>query len=131
MDATSARRFYQMPLDPQEELRLIDSQGRCLGSVSIERIEGDRVFGEFVASADFADASAMFREFEEAVNDQLFPEADRLSREIDALGLRLASADVNDSLLLGDVQIMNDTDLSCRVPNLGLTQVLQATAHAG
>jgi len=120
-----------MPLDPQQDVRLVDAQGRCLGSVSIERIEGDRVFGQLVADLDFTAVRQVFQEFEDAVNNQLFAEADRLSREIDELGLRLASVDGSEALQLGDVQLMNGSDLSCRVPNLGLTQAVRATAHAG
>lgn len=120
-----------MALDPQQNLHLIDSSGNTLGSVSIVRIEGDRVFAQFSAGAGFARVATKLREFEEAVNDQLFDEADRLSREIDSLGLRLASVDGINSLQLEDVQIMNGTDLSCRVPNLGLTQSTQEAAHAG
>lgn len=119
-----------MALDPQQELHLVDAQGNPLGSVSIDRIEGDQVFARFCAAAGFARVQLNFREFEEAVNDQLFHEADRLSREIDSLGLRLASVDGTNSLQLEDVQIMNDTDLSCRVPNLGLTQSKQEATHA-
>src|SRR5262245_43335432 len=120
-----------MPLDPQQDSHLVDSQGRCLGTVSIERIEGDRVFAAFVSGKDFAAVDSLFGEFEEAVNDQLFHEADRLSLAIDALGLRLTSVDGKDSLELRDVQIMNATNLSCRVPNLFLVQASRAAAHAG
>lgn len=120
-----------MALDPQQELHLVDATGKTLGSVSIERIEGDRVFARFSPASDFAGAQLKFRQFEEAANDQLFHEVDRLSREIDSLGLRLASVDGTNSLHLDDVQIMNDADLSCRVPNLGLTQSEQEVVHAG
>ncbi len=120
-----------MSLDPRQDLRLKDGQQRCLGRVSIVRIEGDRVFGTFVAEPDFQLVASIFRDFEEAVNNQLFREVDRLACDIEALDLRLTSADGNDSLDIGDVQIMNGTDLTCRVPNLGLTQSPRAAAHAG
>ena len=120
-----------MALDPQETVYLIDSAGRRLGEVSIQRIEGDRVHGRFAANSQFDDVREVFEDFEEAVNEQLFHEADRLSVAIDELGLHLSSADAGETLELQDTQIMNDADLSCRVPNLGLTQARRATAQVG
>jgi len=72
-----------MALDPQQNLHLIDSPGNMLGSVSIVRIEGDRVFAQFSAGAGFARVELKLREFEEAVNDQLFDEADHPLHRID------------------------------------------------
>jgi len=120
-----------MPLDPRQQLCLVDAQATRLGAVTIRRIEGDRVYATFAATDDFSAVRQTFRDFEEAVNDQMFSEVDRLSQDIDALALRLASDDGSDFVALDDVQIMNDTDLSCRVPNLGLTQAKPAAAHAG
>ena len=120
-----------MPIDPQQDVQLMDVRGHRLGSVAIQRIEGDRVFGRFSAGPDFAAVEGMFQQFEDAVNDQLFPEADRVGRQIDQLGLRLSSADGSETLQLGDVQIMNGSDFLCRIPNLGLIQATRATTHAG
>ncbi len=117
-----------MPLDPQETAFLTDAQGRSLGRVSIGRIEGDRVFGRFAPEAEFASVRWLFAEFEQAVNDQVFSEADRLAGEIDRLGLRLSGAGGAEGLELRDVQIMEASVFCCRVPNLALTQVPRAVA---
>jgi hypothetical protein len=120
-----------MPLDSQQTLRLVDPQGTCLGDVSVRRIEADRVFAEFSPAADFARGEKLFRDLEEAVDEQLFSEADRLSAEIDRLGLRLASADGSEHVEVRDTQIMNRRDLCLRIPNLALIQLPQTVAEAG
>ena len=58
-----------MPLDPQGTVYLTDAQGRSLGQVFIERIEGDRVFGRIAPHADFAAVRALFEELEAAYWD--------------------------------------------------------------
>jgi hypothetical protein len=120
-----------MPLDPQQTLDLTDHQGRCLGRVSIDRIEGNRLFGRFTAEQEFVEVQRLFRDLEEAVNDQIFSLVDKLSGDIDRLELKLASPDRAEQLQVCDTQIMNGTDFCCRVPNLGLTQARSATAEVG
>jgi hypothetical protein len=61
-----------MALDPHRDLYLIDMQGRLLGTVWIERIEGDRVFARFDAATAYSAVQSVFADFENAVNDQLF-----------------------------------------------------------
>ena len=120
-----------MALNPQEELYLIDKNGQRLGSVAIRRIEGDRLSGGFLADKGFAAVGSLFERFESAVNEQLFHEVDRISEEIERLGIRLISKDAHDALRLEDVQIMHGTDISCQVPNLKLTQTTSAAVVAG
>ena len=117
-----------MPLDPQQLLYLSDSHGRRLGRVAIERIEGNRLLGRFTPEEGFAAARDLFDEFEAAVNEQIFREADRLSREIDRLGLNLRNADAAEELAVCEVQIMAVGGFCCRVPNLALTQLPRAVA---
>ena len=117
-----------MPLDPQQTAFLTDAQGRSLGTVALARIEGNRVFGRFAPGATFAAVRSLFEQFEQAVNDQLFVEAESLSSQIDGLGLHLTGPNAAEQLAISDVQIMNVVDLSCRVPNLALTQVPRAVA---
>ena len=117
-----------MPLDPQQTVFLADAQGRSLGTVSLARIEGNRVFGRFAPDTTFATVQSLFEQFEQAVNDQLFVETESLSSQIDGLGLRLTGPNATEQLALSDVQIMNAVDLSCRVPNLALTQIPRAVA---
>ncbi len=120
-----------MALDPQRTVYLTDPTGRRLGGVSISRIEGDRVHGRFAAFDQFDAVREIFEEFEEAVNEQLFHEAERLSGQIDELRLFLTSDEPRETLELVDTQIMNGVDFSCRVPNLGITQSRRATAQVG
>jgi hypothetical protein len=117
-----------MPLDPQEAVHLTDAQGRQLGRVSIDRIEGNRVFGRFTPEAGFAPLRALFEGLEEAANDQLFSEADRLGQQIDRLGLHLSGSGPAEQLVVCDVQIMNTSAFCCRIPHLALTQVPRAVA---
>jgi hypothetical protein len=117
-----------MPLDAQQAVYLTDAQGRSLGEVIIDRIERDRVFGRFTSEGGFAPVRSLFEEFEEAVTEQLFGEADRLSHEIDQLGLHLTGSGATERLTVCDVQIMNATAFCCRVPNLALTQIRRAVA---
>ena len=119
-----------MALNPQEELFLIDKNGQRVGSVAIRRIEGNRLFGRFVADSGFAAVESHFEKFENAVNEQLFHEVDRISQEIERLGIKLVSKDARDALHLEDVQIMHGTEISCQVPNLKLTQTTSAAAVA-
>jgi hypothetical protein len=116
-----------MPLNPQGTVYLTDAQRRFLGQVFIERTEGDRVFGRFAPQADFAAVRSLFEELEEAANGQMFSEADRLAEQIDRLGLHLAGYGA-EQLAICDVQIMGESTLCCRVPNLALTQLPRAVA---
>lgn len=117
-----------MPLDTQQAVYLTDAVGRVFGEVVIERIERDRVFGRFRPASQFAAQATLFDQFEEAVNEQLFVESDRLGREIEQLGLRLTGSDPAELLTVCDVQIMNRTAFCCRIPNLALTQIRRAVA---
>jgi hypothetical protein len=117
-----------MPLDPNQTLCLTDLQGRCLGRVSVERIERNQIVGVFTPESDFAAVRELFDELEAAVNDQIFGEADRISQEIDHLGLSLGSSDATEQLAVCDVQIMGVSSFCCQVPNLALTQVSRAVA---
>jgi hypothetical protein len=119
-----------MALDPKQSVELVDMQGRLLGQVSIKRIEGNRLFGRFEPALDFRAVERLFSGLDEAVNDQLFVEADALSRRIDDLGLKLVSTERCEQLELRNVQLMNGSDLSCEIPNLGLIQMEPAEAQA-
>jgi hypothetical protein len=120
-----------MPIRFQSDARLIDAQGQSLGTVSFDKVAGDRVFGRFAATANFDAARSLFRQFEDAVSDQLFSDVEELGLQIERLGLQLAPFDGDDALNLTDVQIMNETDFSCRIPNLALTQEPPAALRVG
>jgi hypothetical protein len=117
-----------MPLDPRQTALLTDAQGRLLGQVAIDRIEGNRLFGHFTAGVDFGAVRSLFQELEATVNDQVFGEADRLAQQIDCLGLRLAGSGAAEQLALRDVQIMSVSAFCCEVPGLALTQFPRAVA---
>ena len=117
-----------MPLDPRGTVYLTDAQRRSLGQVVIERTEGDRVFGRFAPGPEFAALRSLFEELEEAANGQMFSEANRLADAIDRLGLHLSGYGPSEELAVCDVQIMGQSALYCRVPNLALTQLPRAVA---
>jgi hypothetical protein len=94
-----------MPLQPLQRLHLRDAQGRRLGEVVIDRIEGDLVFGSFTPGPEFAAVQAMFAEFVEAANEQLLSIVARLDDEIKRLGLRLNAPDGAEMPAIRDVQI--------------------------
>jgi len=119
-----------MPLDPRQTSLLTDACGQSLGQVSIERIEGNRLFGRFTAGADFGGVRCLFEKLEEAVNDQVFGDADRLAEQIDRLDLRLAGTGPAEQLALRDVQIMDGSAFCCKVPGLALAQIPRAVAWA-
>ena len=115
-----------MPLNPQETVYLTNAEWAFLGSLSLERIEGDRVFGRFVPGEDFAPLYELLGQFETAVDEQLFDDADQLREQIDSLGLGLTDSEGTEQLAVCDVQVMEASAFSCRVPNLALTQLPRA-----
>ena len=118
-----------MPLDPQDALSLIDAHSTLLGTVSIDRIEGIRVFGRFQPSDQFRTFQALFDELEHAVNEQLFSLVDEICTRIDQLGLQLASRGGRERIKLAGVQLMNRTDICFEIPHLALVQLPAAVAQ--
>jgi hypothetical protein len=104
-----------MPLTPNQVVQLVDARQRLLGEVTIQGTEGDLVRGRFAPGPDYPVVRDLFREFEEAANQQLFGLLDGLEAPILGLGLHLRP--LNGALLpeVHDVQIMNGTDFSCRL----------------
>jgi hypothetical protein len=84
---------------------LRDRQGRDLGRVVIERVEGDLVFGRFTPGPDYPQVERLFSEYVEAANDQLLSIVAELDERIGALGLRLHSPDAAALPAIHDVQI--------------------------
>jgi hypothetical protein len=94
-----------MSLQRQQVLSLSDNQGRNLGRVAVERIEGDLVFGRFLPGPDYDAVGQLFADYVEAANDQLLSLVGDLDEVIAGLGLHLRSATGADLPDIHDVQI--------------------------
>ena len=94
-----------MSLQPRQRLYLRDGQNRHLGDVSIDRIEGDLVFGGFTPGPDYAGVQSLFAEYVETANQQLLHLIGELDEAISRLGLRLDSPDGAELPSICDVQI--------------------------
>jgi hypothetical protein len=114
-----------MPLLPQQTLELVTGRGVSLGRALVERVEDGLVFAQFIPSGNYGEVKALFDEFEEAVNQQMFTVADEAATAITALGLCLRPADGPGCVPVHDVQIMNTHDLSCRLTHI----TTPASAH--
>jgi hypothetical protein len=92
-------------LQPQQAVSLFDNQGRDLGRVVIDRIEGDLVFADFTPGPDYPAAERLFAEYAEAANEQLLGVVGDLDAAIATLGLHLCSPDHPRLPTIYDVQI--------------------------
>jgi hypothetical protein len=104
-----------MRLKTNDVLWLADGQGRCLGHVTVENVEGELLLGQFTARPEFASVEQLFAEHEELVNHQVFNLADQAEAAIEELRLSLRSPDGRGNYPVRDVQIMRGHDLSCRL----------------
>ena len=93
---------------------LSNPDGRELGKVRIDRIEGDLVLGAFTPGADFDAVRPVFVAFEEAVERQVLSEVDRLDREIAAIQLCVRNG-TEGAEAVRDVQIYRDGGVSFRL----------------
>jgi hypothetical protein len=112
-----------MNLQPQQLLELVTGRGIVLGRVIVEQVENGLVFAQFTPGPGYRDAKALFDEFEDAVNQQMFTVADEAATGIAALGLCLRPVDGPDCRAVHDVQIMNGHDLSCRLAPLAASAI--------
>lgn len=77
--------------------------------------QGGLMIGNFTPGENFRSYEQLFMEFEQAANNQLFVEIDRLEREITKLGFYLVGPLPQESRLeIEDLQIMGN-DVSFRV----------------
>jgi hypothetical protein len=104
-----------MQLHPEQDVLLTDGQGRALGRVTVVRLQGDLVIGKLNPGPDFPAVAGLFREFEEAANQQALSAADELGAAIDSLRLQLRPLDGSLGQEVHDVQVMNGHDFSCRL----------------
>jgi len=98
-----------MSLKSNQELSLLDGQGRDLGKVQIDRIEGDLVFGRFTPGPAYAQVEPLFAEYVEAANDQLLDIVGELDEKIAHLNMHLCSAEAGALTAIHDVQIGDGT----------------------
>ena len=111
-----------MELRAGSVVELVDGLGRLLGHVTVECLEGERLLGQFAAGPGYAAAEPLFRQFEEAANDQVFSILDDLADTIAALQPRFRSANNGAEAAVQDLQIMEGHDLSCKLyarPTIG------------
>lgn len=86
---------------------LMDCDGNLVGEVTASPSDEARMLGGFTPAPHFRLYEQLFQEFEQAANDQLFLEIDRLEREIAALGFNLVGPfPREDRVEIEDLQIM-------------------------
>lgn len=89
------------------EFKLVSINGLSLGSLLVSPASGMRMIGAFLPSRDFDLYGKVFKEHEQAVNEQLFIEEERLAKEIDSLGLYVVGPSPRtDSHSIENLQIM-------------------------
>lgn len=77
------------PIIPGGVYFLNDANEQVLGTLRVQRIEGDRVFGHFEAKPAFREAAELFAELEEAVQANMMSVADESEQLIESLGLHI------------------------------------------
>lgn len=94
---------------------LNDGSGDFAGEVTVTSADGIVMLGNFAPDPHFCSYEQLFTEFEQAANNQLFVEIDRLEREIAELGFYLVGPLPQENRLeIDDLQIMG-SDMSLRV----------------
>ncbi|WP_155122946.1 hypothetical protein [Burkholderia ubonensis] len=97
------------------KFHLNDCSGNLVGEVTVTSSEGGLMLGNFAPGSNFHSYKQLFMEFEQAANDQLLVEVDRLEREITELGFYLVGPFPQEGRLeIEDLQIMG-SDVSFRV----------------
>jgi hypothetical protein len=94
-----------MSLQHQQRLSLVDHRGHDLGKLIINWMEGNLVFGQFIAGPDYPAAAELFGEYVEAANQQLLSMAGKLDGAIAKLGMKLPSREFSGLPTLYDMQI--------------------------
>ena len=116
--------MLMMQTQAQQTVHLMDSGGRHLGEILIDRTEDQLVFGKFIPGPAFPMVEHLFRAFEEAVELQALGAVDDLDAQVAALGLHLRSSDDLQDIQIYDVQIWSEGGLTFR---LGSSVVPSAT----
>ncbi|WP_166888605.1 hypothetical protein [Pantoea sp. Cy-639] len=89
------------------EFKLVSTNGLSLGRLLVSSTSGMRMIGSFLPDRDFDLYGNLFKEHEQAVNEQLFIEEERLMKKIDSLGLYVVGPSPRtESIGIKDLQIM-------------------------
>ena len=86
-------------------LKLMDNAGMEIGEVRVTE-EDDVVLGEFHPTSAFSMYASLFKSHEQAVNDQLFVEVNRLEAAIDSFGFYVIDPCNERKKSIADLQIM-------------------------
>ena len=103
-------------LAPPTTLELSDPQGRRLGTVAVESVEGDLVLGTLTPGPDYDEVAPTFRALAEMVETFSLHWVDEAMGAIDRLGVTVRLDGAGPAIRAGDVQIDSDGGFSCRLP---------------
>lgn len=103
-----------MTLTANQIVKLTDGVGRDIGSLTVERIDGDLLLGTFTSGVDYLNVQKVFDGFAEAVEYGALSVVDSFDKQIAALGIRVSLGDW--TVPAHDVQIYPDGAASCRIP---------------
>ena len=96
------------------ELFLQDKRGRKLGTILVERCEGNLRVGKIVPEEWPTDLQEVFSRYEQLINDQVLSILDEVEKEIDAYGFRVSSGSTQNGEPITDLQITSDHRVSFR-----------------
>jgi len=95
-------------------IKLFDSQGKCVATATVKD-EGSHFGGTIDLHAAPANLRALFDEFEESVNDQMFAYVDEIQSKIKAIGVRVQFEDGFEANI-NDLQVFPTTgDISFKL----------------
>ena len=87
------------------KLKLLDKSGSTIGEIFVTA-ENSAILGNFLPTPAFSIYESLFRNHEQAANDQLFVEVDRLEEEISSLGFYVIDPCNGIKKRITDLQIM-------------------------
>lgn len=87
-------------------LKLLDRFGTIVGEISITE-DKTMAMGEFIPTHEFLIYESIFKDHEQAANNQLLVEVDRLEREIELLCFYIIDSNSQIKRNITDLQIMD------------------------
>lgn len=88
---------------------LKNPEKKKMGEIVVISRENMLLLGNFLPTTEFQPYEELFREFECAVNDQLFKEVERLEEAIQGLNFYLTDSPLDENIFeIEDLQIMKD-----------------------
>jgi hypothetical protein len=94
-----------------EDIFLLDGTGRCLGKVSITQSCNGLYQGKFIPIDFPEELKKVFRDYEELVNNQVYPLLDDIEEQIEGWSIVLS----NQVAKPKDIQLMNENQISFRL----------------